>query len=373
MKNAILKYGVSTLIITAISLIVVHLGSAALWGSASGLERDYNRKLAALEAVQFQVTVAEYEFCQADSTYAKDGLSKYYGGKLELTTEEVDSFTERAEKNCGDVPQFSPEPQGDRSVAFAGALEGIVSYYEGDKLIIESDTPMQCGEFVNRLWGLPRGGQNGFGDSFESKRRLIDQRGVYAKSLNLESFQQYIKPGMAFVMDGGSVGHVGIVTKTYSDLSFDTFEANIVDGILSTPDAPIAHKRFLHEDGLIGFVPPPGEKIEAPKEEYDISKLAYSIAMAETNDCTKGMGLSKNNCFGIMHWPNGIRTGKTYGSKDESYADFARIWKENYDTPLTYDSVFKWVYGPNANWDDPILQQGAQQYLSNALFHYNKS
>lgn len=65
--------------------------------------------------------------------------------------------------------------------------------------------------------------------------------------------------------------------------------------------------------------------------------------MAETNDCTKGMGVTKNNCFGIMIWPNGKRTGKIYSSKEESYSDFKRLWMKSYKTFPTYSMAVKWT------------------------------
>lgn len=98
-----------------------------------------------------------------------------------------------------------------------------------------------------------------------------------------------------------------------------------------------------------------GEKLEEYTEimpedtfdfnKFDISKLAYAVAMAETADCTTGMGVSKNNCFGIMEWPawnNYQRTGKTYATKDEAYADFSRIWTSFYGEYPTYAMAVKW-------------------------------
>lgn len=58
----------------------------------------------------------------------------------------------------------------------------------------------------------------------------------------------------------------------------------------------------------------------------DYDRLAYAVAMTETANCTKGVGKSLSNCFGI-------RSGKgykRYNSPEESYADFKRIWKKYY-------------------------------------------
>ena len=78
--------------------------------------------------------------------------------------------------------------------------------------------------------------------------------------------------------------------------------------------------------------------------------------MAETNDCTKGMGVSRNNCFGIMTWERGYREGKTYATKEESYADFKDLWTRKYKgfpngqaaTAWTgNDSPGTWLYAVN--------------------------
>lgn len=86
-------------------------------------------------------------------------------------------------------------------------------------------------------------------------------------------------------------------------------------------------------------------------EDFNISKLAYAIAMAETGDCTTGMGVTRNNCFGIMTWKRGFREGKTYSSKDESYADFRRVWEKSYGGFPTRSMARKWTGNDSpSNW-----------------------
>jgi hypothetical protein len=79
----------------------------------------------------------------------------------------------------------------------------------------------------------------------------------------------------------------------------------------------------------------------------DLDCIAYAVAIAETGDCTQGAGISNNNCFGIMHWPNGIRQLKTYNSKEESYADFRKIWTQYYGGFPTYKMAVKWTGNDN--------------------------
>jgi len=92
-----------------------------------------------------------------------------------------------------------------------------------------------------------------------------------------------------------------------------------------------------------------------------IPKLAYAIAMAETHDCTKGMGKTKNNCFGVMTWKRGFREGKTYATKGESYADFRRIWTKSYGgTFPTWGDAKKWTGNDNP-----------RTWLNNVTTYYN--
>lgn len=81
--------------------------------------------------------------------------------------------------------------------------------------------------------------------------------------------------------------------------------------------------------------------------------------MAETGDCTTGMGKTKNNCFGIMEWPGGVRRGKSYTTKEDSYADFIRIWTSYYGEYPTYEMAKKWTGNDRPN-----------QWLENVKTYY---
>lgn len=58
----------------------------------------------------------------------------------------------------------------------------------------------------------------------------------------------------------------------------------------------------------------------------DLNKLAIAVAYHETCGCTCGVGATHNNCFGIRY--NG--DWASYPTKEDSYADFKRIWKKSY-------------------------------------------
>lgn len=95
-----------------------------------------------------------------------------------------------------------------------------------------------------------------------------------------------------------------------------------------------------------------GEILESQIGQYgrwevlNMDKLAYAVAMAETGDCTKGAG-RYNNCFGIMHWPNGVRTLRRYETKEDSYEHFKEIWSKHYKTFPTYSMAVKWTGNDN--------------------------
>jgi len=104
-----------------------------------------------------------------------------------------------------------------------------------------------------------------------------------------------------------------------------------------------------------------GDKNITLSEELNIDKLAYAVAQAETNNCTKGASLSKNNCFGIMHWPNGKRQLKYYESPQDSYAEFKRIWTTHYKEFPDYRLADKYTGGDNTS-----------QWLANVnKYYYN--
>lgn len=138
-------------------------------------------------------------------------------------------------------------------------------------------------------------------------------------------------------------------------------------GATSTPKTEV-NKRIAQEAVVTGSAlhkASTGEEsaIVAPPvaKTFDIDQLAYCVAVAETNNCTKGMGVTKNNCFGIMHWPNGKRTGKTYLTRDDSYADFKRIWMKSYGSFPTYSMAVKWTGSDNS-----------ARWLANVTDCYNK-
>lgn len=94
----------------------------------------------------------------------------------------------------------------------------------------------------------------------------------------------------------------------------------------------------------------------------DLDKLAHAIAHSETGDCTKGAGVSRNNCFGVMTYASGKRELKAYKTKEESYADFKRIWAAYYKVFPTNALAKKWTGNDNP-----------KQWLENTTYHYNNS
>lgn len=77
---------------------------------------------------------------------------------------------------------------------------------------------------------------------------------------------------------------------------------------------------------------------DKPKDihSFDIDKLATAISIAETGGCTKGTGITCNNCFGLKNGsiaPCKNRTKNNtciYETKEESFDAFKKIWVEGY-------------------------------------------
>ncbi len=99
-------------------------------------------------------------------------------------------------------------------------------------------------------------------------------------------------------------------------VSYTSTGAKIINKTINAPRIEIKHTKT--------------SRSESKKTGYDIDKLAECVAIAETSWCTKWMGRSKNNCFGIMVRPNWKRTWKRYSSKAESFEHFKKIWNKSY-------------------------------------------
>jgi len=158
------------------------------------------------------------------------------------------------------------------------SLNGItVTYDNGEyKVNTPADAKYQCGEAVNRTWGLASAGSQGMGDSYESKQKTVDERGV--KSTDITNAQAQIKPGMAFVMPiSGAVsaqGHCGIVTQVNNDGTFMSVEFNANGDETRT-------EQVREISQMYGFSPPPqgSTKIEGGirlKWEQEASDLGYT-------------------------------------------------------------------------------------------------
>jgi hypothetical protein len=89
-------------------------------------------------------------------------------------------------------------------------------------------------------------------------------------------------------------------------------------------------------------VKPVAQAVVAPvvvtnqSNSVDLDKLAYAVAMAETKDCTTGIGPKYLNCFGIKSGGTApcSAIGRSrfciYNSKEESYEAFKIIWTKVY-------------------------------------------
>lgn len=82
----------------------------------------------------------------------------------------------------------------------------------------------------------------------------------------------------------------------------------------------------------------------------DLDRLAYAVSVAETGNCTTGAWASRrNNCFGIMSRPNGVRTLRSYPTTEASFDHFKDIWSRLYGSYPNMALAEKWTWKDNAH------------------------
>lgn len=119
------------------------------------------------------------------------------------------------------------------------------------------------------------------------------------------------------------------------------------------------------QDVKLPTVAPIIEKQAQPEVQslgYDLDKLSRAVAFAETSGCKDGTARKRNNCHGIMCWPNGKRTPCTFASHEASHARFKEIWTKSYKAYPTKALAKKWTGNDHP---DRWLAAVNQYYYSN--------
>ena len=100
---------------------------------------------------------------------------------------------------------------------------------------------------------------------------------------------------------------------------------------------------------------------------FNIDKLAYAVAMAETHNCTKWYWKMYNNCFWIKNW-NTAPCEKIwknrmciYNSPKESYEAFKIIWGKWYKTFPSRTLASRWTWADRV---DTWLQHVTHYYYN---------
>ena len=169
------------------------------------------------------------------------------------------------------------------------SIDGISMSYEGGGLNVTlprnadgSLKAYQCGEFVNRAWGIPKGGVGGFGDTIGDKMGVVDKNGFRVGSMSPVEIASSIVPGMAFVSEAGETGHVGLIVSGVDDQgNFQTLEANVGDNNPYVSDPPIYKTRNIKDLDLKGFAYPPNGAAVGGEGDYLTSSLANSAGGAK--------------------------------------------------------------------------------------------
>jgi hypothetical protein len=84
----------------------------------------------------------------------------------------------------------------------------------------------------------------------------------------------------------------------------------------------------------------------------DTAKLCVAIGWHETKSGKHAIG--KWNFWNIMHWPNGKRKPKDYGSYEEGLADCVRIWSTYYKRFPDYNLAYRYVCGAAKDCDEVV-------------------
>ncbi len=103
-------------------------------------------------------------------------------------------------------------------------------------------------------------------------------------------------------------------------------------------------------------------------DTLDIKKLAYAVSVAETSNCTKGTGVSSNNCFGIMTFKNGKRSPRKFATKEESFAAFEELWMRKYGGRFpTLADAKKYAGSEGTHWLHTVTTVYNRQQTATAL------
>lgn len=204
------------------------------------------------------------------------------------------------------------------AVVPSGSLEGITVGYQNGELQVNCppDARFQCGEFVNRAWGLPSAGSQGMGSSIAEKKKTVDTRGFKAGD-------GQVMPGMAFVMEGGQYGHTGLV-KSAPDANgnFKTVEFNANPKSERTKETMSEQIRNVRD--VYGFVPPPNAKTiggksletEKVKQQLIASKGLTKQQRADLIELIDTQGIE-----GAKQWAYSNRLNQTQRNVLDEYSN----------------------------------------------------
>lgn len=232
------------------------------------------------------------------------------------------------------------------------SLEGISMSWDGGRLEFDLPVdangqlkPFQCGEFVNRSWGIAKGGSGGFGNSKESKFQRVVNNGIQIGSINAGNYNTMIKPGMAFVTDDGPYGHVGIVTQVLPNGQFLTMEANFV-GNESRGSAPTQRTRSINDANLKGFVYPPNAQAKTATGKQDIDQIANILETKAPNQAMQKQVKDKVSSY--------VNAGNTQGLQDYT---MNLVWSD-----LGEEAKKSYRMGANIKETGAELKQLMQEY-----------
>lgn len=211
-----------------------------------------------------------------------------------------------------DLQQKMNESTGGGGSAYvSSSIDGISMEYAGGQLNVTLPTnpdgtlkAYQCGEFVNRAWGLTSGGTGGFGSTASDKRDLVSRNGFFTKDKSFTELMSMVKPGMAFSSYAGDTDHTGLIISAPDvNGNYMTLEANVGDDNPYVSDPPIYKTRNIKDQDVYGFVYPPNGQIIAGSNtsastlkelpEEDQKAVKEQMTSFNSNSTVKNFNTSK--------------------------------------------------------------------------------
>ena len=394
--------------ISVIALSLVGYSVFAQTAYTPDAELTYNERVSDRKVVQDLLKKAQYEECLSEVALADAKATDYFNGIRKLKEgEDISALVAKSQKTC--VELTPPEVDIEKAKEYVSTVYPtsfkspsdlfycfLLSEYTNEKTVSQN----QKNHFLNNGYlatdisttKAPR-------QMYAMSYMFMDKQGIIhdeSRTFTVKLAHNYDTMGQTVELhwnENGEdlafwIGHVkdfgglkdGDVVKTGDKIGTsggcpgELKEGEKSTGChahvefrVGTKITPYPSYKFsLHGEELEARKNPEKSTISA-SPTVDLDKLAHAFAHAETGDCTKGKGISNNNCFGLKNGSiapcEKMDKGRfcIYNNKEESYEAFKKVWAKGYGGEFPdYEAAKIWTYN-----DHP------DTWLSNVTHYYN--